>query len=58
MKRLFRFQVARGLEKVGMAEHDKISDIADATQIYMEQSEEEGTKQLQYFKAMMGGRRE
>ena len=58
VKRLFRFQVARGLENVGMAEHKKISDIADATQNYMEHEAEAGTKQLQYFKALISGHSE
>ena len=57
-KRLFRFQVARGLETVGMAEHEKKKEIADATQIYMENPQEAGTKQLRYFKALVGSRRE
>ena len=57
-KRLFRFQVARGLERVGMAEHVKINEIADATQIYMEKPEEAGTKQLRYFKTLIENRRE
>jgi predicted acylesterase/phospholipase RssA len=52
-KRLFRFQVQAGLESVGMAEHEKIKEIAAATQIYMEQNDQLGCKQLQLFKALM-----
>ncbi|KAL8691666.1 MAG: hypothetical protein Q9218_003166 [Villophora microphyllina] len=45
-KRLFRFQVAQGLEGVGMNEYKKIKDIAAATQVYMENRDQIGTKQL------------
>ena len=58
IKRLYRFQVARGLDDVGMAEHAKIPEIADATQNYMEQAEEGGKKQLRHFKMLVGGPRE
>ncbi|KAH0556296.1 hypothetical protein GP486_005779 [Trichoglossum hirsutum] len=52
-RRLFRFQVARGLESVGMVEHKKIKDIATATQVYMENSDQTGNKQLKLFKALV-----
>lgn len=54
-QRLFRFQVEHGMEKVGMAEHEKIKDIAAATQVYMQGKDERGTKQLQIFKALLAG---
>ncbi|KAJ9419634.1 hypothetical protein FOXG_07064 [Fusarium oxysporum f. sp. lycopersici 4287] len=54
-QRLFRFQVAQGLEKVGLAEHEKINEIASATQIYMEEPDREGTKQLKAFKELVIG---
>ncbi|KAK5048282.1 hypothetical protein LTR84_005952 [Exophiala bonariae] len=51
-RRLFRFQVQHGLENVGMAEHEKIDEIASATRIYMEEEELEGYLQLKLFKAL------
>ena len=54
-QKLFRFQVEHGMENVGMAEHDKISEIAAATQVYMQKKDEAGAKQLQKFKALMAG---
>lgn len=57
-QRLFRFQVSQGLEKVGLAEHERINEIASATQIYMEKSDREGAKQLRAFKDLVTGRRE
>ncbi|KAF9766560.1 hypothetical protein IL306_001014 [Fusarium sp. DS 682] len=55
-QRLFRFQVAQGLEKVGLAEHEKINEIASATQIYMEKPDRDGTKQLKAFKDLLVGK--
>ncbi|KAI4248753.1 MAG: hypothetical protein LQ352_005817 [Teloschistes flavicans] len=52
-KRLFRFQVAQGLESVGMDEHKKIKDIASATQVYMENRDQIGTKQLSLFQSVI-----
>lgn len=49
-RKLFRFQVAHGLEKVKMGEHKKIKEIASATQIYMEEDDSEGAKQLVDFR--------
>jgi hypothetical protein len=40
---------------VAPAEHEKIKDIAAATQVYMQGKDERGTKQLQIFKALMAG---
>jgi hypothetical protein len=57
-RRLFRFQVAQGLEKVGLAEYRKINEIAAATQIYMENGDQAGTKQLRLFKNLMSSTRE
>ena len=57
-QRLFRFQVAQGLEKVGLAEHEKINEIASATQIYMEKPDRDGAKQLKAFKQLAAGGRE
>jgi hypothetical protein len=57
-KRLFRFQVAHGLEKVGMAEHEKIKEIAAATQIYIEQGDQVGRKHLLLFKQLISWTRE
>ncbi|KAK3939298.1 acyl transferase/acyl hydrolase/lysophospholipase [Diplogelasinospora grovesii] len=54
-QRLFRFQVAHGLENVGMAEHEKIKEIASATQVYMEEDDQDGTKQLKMFRALVCG---
>lgn len=54
-QRLFRFQVEHGMEKVRMAEHEKIKEIAAATQVYMQGKDESGTKQLQIFKMLMAG---
>ena len=54
-RRYFRFQVAQGLESVGIAEHKKIKELAAATQIYMENSDQAGTKQLKLFKNLIGG---
>ncbi|KAG4261989.1 hypothetical protein FPRO03_11457 [Fusarium proliferatum] len=56
-QRLFRFQVAQGLEKVGLAEHKKMNKIASATQIYMEKPDREGTKQLKAFRELVVTRR-
>ena len=56
--RYFRFQVQRGLADVGMAEHEKTKSIATATQIYMQNSDEEGSKQLLKFKNLLSGARE
>ena len=52
-KRLFRFQVAQGLDKVGIDEHEKIKEIASATQIYMENGEQVGNKQLKAFQSLI-----
>lgn len=49
-KKLFRFQVAHGLEKVKLGEHEKIKEIASATQIYMEADDSEGAQQLLAFR--------
>jgi predicted acylesterase/phospholipase RssA len=54
-QRLFRFQVDDGMDSVGMEEHEKIKEIAAATQVYMQSKGKEGTKQLQGFKALMAG---
>lgn len=56
--RLFRFQVDRGMEDVGLAEHEKIKTIAAATQVYMQSPGKRGTKQLQTFKELLGTTRE
>ena len=53
-RRYFRFQVAQGLESVGIAEHEKINEMADATQIYMEKSDQAGSKLLKLFKDLIG----
>ena len=53
-RRYFRFQVAQGLESVGMAEHKKIKEMAAATQIYMENTDQAGNKQLKLFKNLVG----
>ena len=53
-RRYFRFQVAQGLESVGMAEHKKIKEMAAATQIYMENTDQAGNKQLKLFKNLIG----
>ncbi len=57
-QRLFRFQIAQGLEKVRLAEHEKINEIASAAQIYMEGPDRDGTKQLKAFKELAAGGRE
>ena len=54
-RRYFRFQVVQGLESVGMAEHEKMKEIAAATQIYMENTDQVGSKQLKLFKNLIGG---
>ena len=54
-RRYFRFQVAQGLESVGMAEHKKIKEMAAATQIYMENTDQAGSKLLKLFKNLIGG---
>ena len=54
-RRYFRFQVAQGLESVGMVEHEKIREMAAATQIYMENTDQAGSKQLKLFKNLIGG---
>ncbi|KAK3896814.1 calcium-independent phospholipase A2-gamma [Staphylotrichum tortipilum] len=54
-QRLFRFQVAQGLESVKLDEHKKIKEIASATQIYMEEDDCDGAKQLQAFKKLLDG---
>jgi len=56
--RYFRFQVQRGLADVELAEHDKSKTIATATQIYMQNSDEEGCKQLHKFKTLLNEARE
>jgi patatin-like phospholipase/acyl hydrolase len=38
-KRLFRFNVTRGLEGIGLAEYKEIGAIVDATQSYLDQAE-------------------
>lgn len=54
-QKLFRFQVADGLGKIGLAEYEKIKEIASATQVYMEEDDRDGTKQLQAFKELVNG---
>jgi hypothetical protein len=56
-RRFFRFQVQHGLEKVKMAEHKKINEIASATQIYMETPALDGCKGLKLFKERLVGSR-
>ena len=55
-KRLFRFQVSHGLERVKLDEHEKIDLIATATQRYMQPSdlaEPAGYRQLKVFKKFL-----
>lgn len=51
-QKLFRLQVAQGLENVRLAEYKKIKEIASATQVYMEEDDREGARDLQSFKEL------
>jgi predicted acylesterase/phospholipase RssA len=53
--RLFRFQVDRGMEDVGLAEYEKTKTIAAATQAYMQSPRKRGTQQLEAFKRLIQG---